>query len=68
MVDGTILHKLNLTFAHHIPNLILDFFFAIFNQMAKDPTMMFLSLIWIIPPRKWWLHGISWSQGNKSEI
>jgi hypothetical protein len=34
--------------------------------MAQDPTMIITSLVWIIPPRKWWLHGFWQSQSKNS--
>jgi hypothetical protein len=51
-------------------NLQLDFWNSCncSIEMVEDTTMIFTSLVWIIPPMKQWLHRIWWSQGNKSEI
>jgi len=38
------------------------------NEWPKTPTMIFTSLVGIIPPREQWLHGISRSQDDKSGI
>jgi hypothetical protein len=51
-------------------NLQLDFWNSCncSIEMVEDTTMIFTSLVWIIPPMKQWLHRIWRSQGNKSEI
>jgi len=55
---------------HHISQNQLDSWNSCIcsTKMAKDPTMIFTSLVWIIPPRKRWLHEICRSRGNKFGI
>jgi hypothetical protein len=57
MGSTAILHKLNMSLAHQLPDIVLENS-AIFNRMAHESIMIFISRIWIIPPKKQWLYGI----------
>jgi len=39
----------------------------LFNWNGRGPYHDIPSLVWIIPPRKWWLHGICRSQAKSLE-
>jgi len=42
-------------------------FLQLLNWNGRGPHHDITSLIWIIPPRKWWLHGIRQSQAKSLE-